>query len=115
MPAPAEIDDEYLSSTEEGRQPEGVPSFMTGNIYFYKLFSIGDRRHELEESYIQQKKERYSGQELGVALDILSDLDRFFEDLPDFLKPGGYVTACKYRNAFEMQANTLRARWALPA
>lgn len=114
VPGPAEIDDEYLSSTKEGRQPEGVPSFMTCNIYFYKLYSISDRRHELEEAYIQQKRGRYSSQELGIAMDILSDLDRLLEDLPDFLKPGGYVPACRYRDSFEMQAYTLRARFLLP-
>ena len=109
----AEIDDEYLSSTEEGRQPEGVPSLMTCNIYFYKLCSIGDRRHELEKAYDQQKKGRYSSQGLGIAIEILSELDRLFEDLPDFLKPGGYIPTCRYRDSIEMQANTLRARWVL--
>lgn len=87
---------------------------MTCNIYIYKLFRIGNRQHELEESYIQQKSGRYSSQELGIAIDILSDLDRVFEDLPEFLKPGGYVPACRYRDSFEMLANTLRARSVIP-
>lgn len=83
---------------------------MTCNIYLYKLFSIGDRRHELEEAYYQREKGGYSSQGLGIAMDILSDIDRLFEDLPEFLQPGGYVPACRYRDSFEAQANTLRAR-----
>ncbi|KAH8653770.1 fungal-specific transcription factor domain-containing protein [Xylariales sp. PMI_506] len=110
FPAPEAIDDEYLSSTEEGYQPEGVPSFMACHIYFHKLYSIGDRRLELEEGDTQRKSGRYSNQELGIAIDILADLDRLFEDLPDFLKPGGYVPACRYHDSFQMQANTLQAR-----
>lgn len=110
FPSPAEIDDEYLSSTDEGRQPEGVPSFMTCNIYLYKLFSIGDRRHELEEAHYQRKKGRYSSQGLGIVMDILSDIDRLFEGLPEFLQPGGCVPTCRYGDSFESQANTLRAR-----
>ena len=42
VPTPEAIDDEYLSETDEGRQPQGVPSRLSFFVYALKLLDTGE-------------------------------------------------------------------------
>ena len=112
VPLPELIDDEYLSETSEGQQPQSVPSRLAFFVYAMKLLDIRERSRIVETQYLNIGRRRSSGQELGSTLDLISDLDRFLEDLPPYLRRDHAFAITAYGNEtyFQLQAKVLNAR-----
>lgn len=113
VPLPELIDDEYLSETNEGLQPQNVPSRLAYFLYAIKLHNIRERSRIPGTKYLNSGRKRYSGREISDVLDLTSDLDSFLEDLPPYLRsnhasayPASGNEAC-----FKLQARVLRARY----
>jgi len=118
VPLPAPIDDEHLSETEEGQQPRNVPSRLELFIYGIKLNRI---RGKLPTNKVQNNangKRIFSGQDIGITLQLMAELDRFIETLPHHLRTdhqsiehSSFVPpALGKDNCFELQARVLKAR-----
>jgi hypothetical protein len=112
IPLPIPIDDEYLSETNEGKQPHNLPSRLSFLTYAMKLVDTRRKMGPTEPQNVYNNGTRYSGQELGATLDALSGLDRFLEDLPPYLQcdhpftfPPAAGAAC-----FRLQARVLKSR-----
>lgn len=112
VPLPQLIDDEYLSKTDEGRQPHNIPSRLTFFVYAIKLLNIREKSQVIGTQNIKSNKAGYSGKELGATIDLISDLDHFLETLPTYLQVEEGHTALKSVNeaSFRLQAEVLKAR-----
>ncbi|KAK9780129.1 putative Transcription factor domain-containing protein [Seiridium cardinale] len=110
IPLPSEIDDEYLSSFDEGRQPKNSSSRLTYFNQAFKLSTIGDRWQKLNDKHIQESTGRYSTQELGTIVDIYAEIERYHEQLPAHLQGDGFSRAFEDSKCFKLQAHTLKAR-----
>ncbi|KAM0817626.1 putative Transcription factor domain-containing protein [Seiridium cardinale] len=110
IPLPSEIDDEYLSSFDEGRQPKNSSSRLTYFNQSFKLSTIGDRWQKLNDKHIQESTGRYSTQELGTIVDIYAEIERYHEQLPAHLQGDGFSRAFEDSKCFKLQAHTLKAR-----
>jgi hypothetical protein len=85
---PASIDDEYLATTGEGQQPDGIPSRLDFFVYALKLIEIGESPKHLRLCHTQSETlSEYRGQDLGSLLDLNAELDRFVLELPPHLRP----------------------------
>ncbi|KAK6068255.1 transcriptional regulatory protein [Seiridium cupressi] len=110
IPLPSEIDDEYLSSFDEGRQPENTSSMLAYFNQAFKLSTIGDRWQKLNDKHIQESTGRYYTQELGTIVDIHAEIERYHEQLPAHLQDDGFSRALEDSKCFKLQAYTLKAR-----
>jgi hypothetical protein len=113
VPLPELIDDEYLSETNEGLQPQNVPSRLAFFFYAIKLHNIREKTRIPGTKYLNSGRKRYSGQELGAMVDVTSDLDTFLEDLPPYLR-NDHASAYPVSGnevCFKLQARVLRARY----
>ena len=112
VPLPQLIDDEYLSKTDEGQQPHNIPSRLTFFVYAMTLLNIRERSRVVETQNVKTDRAGYSGQELGATLDLISDLDHFFETLPTYLQVDhshGLLESVD-EACFQLQARVLKAR-----
>ncbi|KAF4629417.1 hypothetical protein G7Y89_g8733 [Cudoniella acicularis] len=112
VPLPELIDDEYLSETNEGQQPQNVPSCLAFFAYAMKLLDIRAKFLIDETQYLNIGRRKYSGQKLGATLDLISDLDRFLEALPPHLRTDHTFAFPESGNetCFKLQARILKAR-----
>ncbi len=113
VPRPAEIDDEYLSETGEGAQPDGIPSIIAAFIHTLRLINIR-RNAEPVLHTITHGGADLVNRNLGALVEINTTLDELVQQLPDFLRksdlpsdgPRGVAetpgTAC-----FQMQSDAL--------
>jgi len=118
VPLPALIDDEYLSETGEGQQPPNLPSRLELFVYSIKLNNIREKlpRHKVQNA--PTGKRRFSGQDIGTTLQIMTEVDRFVETLPSHLRaeqPSSdhlhfVLPVARNENSFELQARVLKAR-----
>jgi hypothetical protein len=107
---PELIDDEYLSETGEGKQPQGVPSRLAFFVYGMKLLDI---RENFQSHLLKTRSRTSSGQELGTVLDLVSDLDHFLDSLPPYLRTDHAYSppASGNEDCFKLQARVLKARY----
>jgi hypothetical protein len=110
VPLPTEIDDEYLSSSYEGRQPADLPSRLAYFTHSLGLSAIADKAQKLAKKHTEQGSINYSAQELGTIVDIHTELDRYHEQLPAHLQLGSDYSGVNRSNCFQLQGNALRAR-----
>jgi hypothetical protein len=116
-PLPLPIDEEYLSETEEGRQPEGVPSRMDFILFGAKLWDIVDELRVLLRApllKISQSGSDFLIPEPSAVLRVNSSIDELLESLPPHLRQdtdlsrlGLDVDAVK---CFEQQRGAIRFR-----
>lgn len=93
VPFPSLIDDEYLSTAEEGKQPDGIPSSLGLCIWSSKLFLVlDDILLRLYAPHRQLGVLTLRETEFNVR-DIVSDviainrrLDEFSESVPAYLR-----------------------------
>ncbi|KAF5681232.1 hypothetical protein FHETE_21 [Fusarium heterosporum] len=115
IPLPEPIDDEYLSESDEGCQPENSPSRISFFIHSMKLFDILDEVLRLFYSHGYQNLADdgtvIPAQYLSDLPRLCSELDQFVENLPDHLKPGSYMGAVEVTFA---AASTLLAASLFP-
>lgn len=89
VPPPLAVDEEYLSATEEGRQPEGVPSLMDLTLYSSKILEVLNEMRAAARA--PQLKLKTSGDEFTVPdptalLRVNSRIDDLFDGLPPHLR-----------------------------
>lgn len=90
-PLPQEIDDEYLSVTGEGRQPEGLPSRLTFNLLGVKTTSVIDDMRAMrftpnsKRAAASGSSRSTSGPDPGAILQINSRLEDIIQSLPPHL------------------------------
>ncbi|KAK4464105.1 activator of stress genes 1 [Cladorrhinum samala] len=116
-PLPLAIDDEYLSATEEGSQPDGVPSRMDLAIYSTNIIAIMEAMHSPERT--PRLKLAHGGIEHSVPdpsaiLRLNSMIDDFLDGLPAHLRPGADYSRMMIRQEdysyFAMQGQVIRFR-----
>ncbi|KAK4225671.1 activator of stress genes 1 [Podospora fimiseda] len=90
LPLPLPIDDEYLSTTEEGSQPEGLPSRLDLAIYSQKMVSIMDAMHSQDRTHrlkFSHGAVEHSVPDPSAILRLNSMIDDFLDTLPEHLRP----------------------------
>jgi hypothetical protein len=110
VPYPAEIDDEYLSTTEEGVQPRGVPSQLTFFRITHSLSDISDVMFGLRDSTSSDHGSKYLNHDLGMVLDGCARMDKFLEELPAHLQLGSTSYKSHGYDVFQLQARILYSR-----
>ena len=110
VPLPAFIDDEYLLEIGEGQQPPWLPSRLEFFAHGMKLLQLRER--SLRHSEKDPDKES-SGLELGIVLDVVTELDRYLEALPSHLRINNVSASgsTMHNNCFRLQARVLKARY----
>ncbi|KAF2668487.1 hypothetical protein BT63DRAFT_425801 [Microthyrium microscopicum] len=110
VPLPAEIDDEYLSTTTQGQKPPGTQSKITFMIQSLTLSAIADKSMSPRDRSRPVNVRDCSNLELGTILDISAEMDGFLERLPLHLKADAHSNYCDLSSCFELQAHVLKAR-----
>lgn len=112
VPLPELVDDEYLSETGKGKQPQSVPSRLEFFARATELLNIRERLPLVESYHHSTGRKRYSGKALGDTLDLLSDLDHFLEALPPYLRTDHTFAfpASANEDCFRLQAQVLKGR-----
>lgn len=90
VPLPTMIDDEYLSTTDEGQQPPHTPSCLGAFVFSCKLFDLlGQVLNFLSAPTLQntaQKDISQISEVLSQVLDLNRKLDNFSETVPPYLR-----------------------------
>lgn len=108
---PAEIDDEYLSTTDGGRQPGNKPSRLTFIIKSLELSAISERfPRPNDDASIANSKRRYTSQDLGLVLGLCTEMNEFLMGLPEHLRYNHYSTTVDVPSWHELQAHILKTR-----
>jgi hypothetical protein len=120
VPLPLPIDEEYLSTTEEGRQPEGLPSRMDMHNYSMKILEILDEMRSAARAprlKIKQSDHEFSIPDPGVLLRLSSKIDDLLEGVPPHLRlDADYSSMALTEDAvkcFRIQGHALRFRLLL--
>jgi len=108
VPLPQLIDDEYLSETGEGLQPQGIPSRIHFSVLLIKLWDLRERAR-IDEIKFLDIGGKYSGKELGSTLDYISQLDHFVECLPFYLRRDDNPAASRNESCFQLQGRVINA------
>ncbi|KAK3899897.1 activator of stress genes 1 [Staphylotrichum tortipilum] len=120
IPPPLGIDEEYLSTTGEGRQPEGVPSRMDMILYSTKVLKILDEMRTAARAprlKINSPGDDFTVPDPSALLHVNSQIDDMLEGLPPHLRQGADYSrwsltedAIKY---FQTQSQAIRFRLML--
>ena len=92
-PLPLSINDEYLSTTEEGKQPEGKPSLIDFVIYTARIPEISDGMKRLmikaqtDAHAANLQGKCHPGPDPTEVLRLNSVIDDFLHDLPKHINP----------------------------
>lgn len=112
-PVPQPIDDQYLSRTKEGRQPDSIPSIIALPIHTVKLAPILDDCRAVSIARGSQAS-GYRGPDPLTVLSINSRLDQYLDDMPEHLKVDADMSKYAIGEAeiftFRMQGHVLRTR-----
>ena len=111
VPVPASIDDEYLSATGKGQQPEGTPSRLE---FFARVLKFLDIRERLQAFEIYRPAKQGIAinleKDLSTVLELNMEIDRFCEELPPHLLIDDNSDTARVQSCFELQSRVLRAR-----
>ncbi|RDW77811.1 hypothetical protein BP6252_05864 [Coleophoma cylindrospora] len=112
IPIPAEIDDEYLSDTQDGRQPSGISSRLSFLVWNLRLNSFLIKVDFLETRSATHSTTAGKIDDLGVILDVNSELDQFLEGLPNHLRTedDAIFSLDRQNDCFVLQARVLKSR-----
>ncbi|KAK3985203.1 activator of stress genes 1 [Cladorrhinum sp. PSN332] len=117
LPLPLPIDDEYLSATEEGSQPDGVPSRLDLAIYSHKTVAIMEAMHSQDRTHrlkINHGTVEHSVPDPSGILRLNSMIDDFLDGLPEHLRPNADYSRMMVRQEdipyFMMQSQVLKSR-----
>jgi hypothetical protein len=111
-PTPAEIDDEYLSDTQDGHQPSGIPSRLSFYVHNLRIYDFLAKVDFLETHRAASSTRKRNSNDLGSILDVNSELDEFLESLPDHLQTEGNnrFAPDSQNSCFNIQARVLKSR-----
>lgn len=119
-PLPLAIDEEYLSTTEEGHQPEGRPSRMDMIIYTVKLLKVVEEMRATTRA--PRVKLRPGSQDVTLPdptalLGINTKVDDLFNEMPEHLRVGAdyskFNLSPEEEKFFQTQSHALRFRLLL--
>ncbi|KAK4233969.1 hypothetical protein C8A03DRAFT_19052 [Achaetomium macrosporum] len=88
-PLPLAIGEEYLSATDEGRQPEGIPSRMDFIIFGTKIFEVLEEMRAVQRApllKITQSGNEFSIPEPSSVLRVNSRIEELLESRPLHLR-----------------------------
>lgn len=117
VPLPEAIDDEYLSESGEGCQPQNTPSRIEFFRHSIKLFDILkeilDRFYSPGYQTPEEDDINLSTRYLGEVPRIYSQIDEFLINLPRHLQADGSMETLHIGSArhFRMQAQILKSRY----
>ncbi|OLN85697.1 putative transcriptional regulatory protein C1F7.11c 4 [Colletotrichum chlorophyti] len=111
VPAPAAIDDEYLSEATEGVQPPDRPSYL---VFFNESLALFDVLNGIlakfysDGDYALERR----AESLNDMLQLSSKLDDLSSTFPEYLREDVDLTALdeELRGCLQMQSNILKSR-----
>ncbi|KAK4441998.1 fungal-specific transcription factor domain-containing protein, partial [Podospora aff. communis PSN243] len=117
-PFPQSIDDEYLSATEEGRQPDALPARVAMNVFWARTAAIiEDMRAMRATSHGSSKVSPAAnlfGPDPGAILRLNSRIEDVLRDMPYHLRPDADYTSLglseEQAAVFRYQGRVLRTR-----
>lgn len=119
-PIPLVVDDEYLSTTEEGTQPDGVPALVAHAIYGLKATEILEEIRiivfaaRLKPSQPRSGSSESVGPDPSTLLRINSRIDDYLSEAPAHLHPLANFKAmgvsADHESCFKIQSKVLRSR-----
>ncbi|KAK4160387.1 activator of stress genes 1 [Cladorrhinum sp. PSN259] len=117
LPLPLAIDDEYLSTTEEGSQPDGVPSRLDLAIYSHKIGILMEAMHSQDRNArlkLSHGSIEHSVPDPSGILRLNSMIDDFLDELPEHLRPNADYSRMAVRQEdipyFMMQSQVMKSR-----
>lgn len=120
IPPPLAIDEEHLSTSGEGRQPDGVPSRMDMILYSTKVMKILDEMRTAARAprlKINSPGDDFTVPDPSALLHVNSQIDDLLDGLPPHLQQGVDYSkwslsedAIKY---FQTQSHAIRFRLML--
>jgi len=117
-PLPLVIDDEYLSTTEEGFQPDDVPALVAHAIYGLKATEILEEIRVVIFAARLKASQPRPGESVGpdpsTLLRINSRIDDYLGEAPPHLQPFANFEEmgvdADHEACFRIQSNVLRSR-----
>ncbi|KAF5515399.1 Sorbicillinoid biosynthetic cluster transcription factor sor3 [Colletotrichum siamense] len=110
-PAPAIIDDEYLSDTTEGTQVAGRPSYLACFVHSLALFDV--LKEILAKFYGEGDcSSDLKSRSLSDVLQLSAKLDELNDAFPVYLREGASLPQYdeSLKGSLQMQANILKSR-----
>jgi hypothetical protein len=119
-PLPLAIDEEYLSTTEEGRQPDGLPSRMDMINYTVKLLQVVEEMRasaRMPGIKLKTGSQDFSLPDPTAVLGIDSKIDDLFNEMPAHLRVDADYSKLPLNEDqvkfFQSQSHALRFRLLL--
>jgi len=120
-PLPQAIDDEYLSTTTEGRQPDGKPARLESIVYTMKSIKLMEDMRAVQltsnlraSQDVPLRNEYTLGPDPSAILRIYSRVDDLLDGAPAHIRPGADNAAKGMSEedvaCFRMQGQVLRSR-----
>lgn len=119
-PHPLPIDDQYLSTTGEGSQPDGVPARVAHSVYSLKSVDILDEMRtvvftaRLKASQASPNNTDFIGPDPSALLRLNSRIDDYLNDAPAHLRPDADFSSMDITQddmiCFQIQGRVLRSR-----
>lgn len=119
-PLPQDIDDEQLSATEEGRQPEMLPSRLASALYWLHLVPILEEMREMRLKPRTSSGQTHHGIGLlgpdpGAILRLNSRIEDAIQGIPPHLRPDTNHMMMGFSEeqaaVFRYQGRVLRTRY----
>ena len=89
IPLPMAIDEEYLSTTGEGRQPDGIPSRMDMHIYSVRVLELMEEMRKAAHAprlKVNQSSDELSLPDPSILLRVNSKIDDLLDGMPAHLR-----------------------------
>ncbi|KAK4034444.1 activator of stress genes 1 [Parachaetomium inaequale] len=116
-PIPLAVDEEYLSTTEEGRQPDGLPSRMEMLIYTVKTVEVLEEMRAAARAprlKLNNQGHEFSMPDPSALLHLNSKIDDLLEQLPLHLRQDADYSKLPLNEdtvkCFRIQSLTVRFR-----
>ncbi|KAL2130112.1 hypothetical protein VTI74DRAFT_6891 [Chaetomium olivicolor] len=117
VPLPLAIDEEYLSTTEEGRQPDGIPSRIEMINYIISTMDVLEEMRAVLRAprlKVGRADDEFSVPDPTALLRINSKLDYLLEGMPPHLRVNADLSALQLTDdavqCFRIQAHAIRFR-----
>ncbi|KAK4153595.1 activator of stress genes 1 [Chaetomidium leptoderma] len=119
-PLPLDIDEEYLSTTEEGTQPPGIPSRMDMVLYSVKILVVLEEMRAAQRAprlKLDQSSDEFTVPDPGAVLSVDSKIEDLLNGLPHHLRPDADLSNMSLNEDtikfFRVQSHAVRFRMLL--
>lgn len=117
---PLPIDDQYLSTIKEGRQPDRVPARVTYAVYSLKSIDILDKIQDvfftapLEAFKADPNNIYFTTLDSSALLSLSARIDNYLDEAPAHLRPDAEFSSMDINEddmvCFQIQGQALRSR-----